>query len=130
MRIYNRPDRRDLAVFCTWRCIMIIKLLQIVYAMIVIVAGLINGDLAVDIGLSFAWGRPILISKAKYCGALSFAVLGVVIIPQKWRKDKRWRRWGTPSSHTRTAIALKKRARLSSDGASCSEMTSSRLRCL
>ena len=73
---------------------IIIAILQFVYAMIMVTVGMINGDLAVDIGLSFVWRRPILISKTKYCGALSFAVLGVVIIPQKWRKDGRWRRWG------------------------------------
>ena len=73
---------------------IIIEILQTVYAIIAVTVGMINGDLAVDIGLSFVWRRPILISKTKYCGALSFAVLGVVIIPQKWRKDGRWRRWG------------------------------------
>lgn len=71
-----------------------IIILQAVYAIIAVVIGLVNSDLAVDIGLSFAWRRPILISKAKYRGALSFAVLGVIIIPQKWRKDGRWLRWG------------------------------------
>lgn len=73
---------------------MIIAILQAIYAIIAVVIGMINGDLAVDIGLSFVWRRPILISKTKYRGALSFAVLGVVIIPQKWRKDGRWLRWG------------------------------------
>ena len=73
---------------------IIVEILQTVYAIIAVTVGMINGDLAVDIGLSFVWRRPILISKTKYCGALSFAVLGVVIIPQKWRKDGRWRRWG------------------------------------
>ena len=73
---------------------MIMAVLQFVYAMTVIVAGLINGDLAADLGLSFTWRRPILISRKKYGGALSFAVLGVIIIPQKWRRDKRWLRWG------------------------------------
>jgi len=73
---------------------MIIAILQFVYAMIMVIAGLISGDIAVDLGLSFSWRRPILISRRKYGGALSFAVLGVIIIPQKWRRDKRWRRWG------------------------------------
>ena len=73
---------------------MIIAILQAIYAIIAVVIGMINGDLAVDLGLSFSWRRPVLISRRKYGGALSFAVLGVVIIPQKWRRDKRWRRWG------------------------------------
>lgn len=73
---------------------IIIEILQIIHAMIAIIAGWISGDLAVDLGLTFAWRRPVLKSKAKYRGALSFAVLGVIIIPQKWRKDGRWRRWG------------------------------------
>lgn len=73
---------------------MIMAVLQFVYATIMVVAGLISGDLAVDLGLSFSWRRPILISRKKYGGALSFAVLGVIIIPQKWRRDKRWLRWG------------------------------------
>lgn len=130
MRIYNRPDRPRSCGIARGGAMIIIEILQIIHAMIAIIAGWISGDLAVDLGLTFAWRRPVLKSKAKYRGALSFAVLGVIIIPQKWRKDERWRRWGTPSSPTRTATALKKRARPYSDGANFSEMTSLRLRCL